>query len=201
MMNWKRIGAWCGILAGVQFVIVTFIIMAIYPEGYSFLENYFSELGLSETNGYPTPLNWFLFATATTLAGAFSIPFWLTIRTLFTETTPLRIIGYIGTILGIAAGPCLAGVGIFAADLFGLAHGLSTVYFFILFSLAIGVYSFGILLNSEYENIYSLIGIIVAIICLTHIFLIGGAAMQKLAVYSLILYSVFQGHKLLKTYE
>jgi hypothetical membrane protein len=175
--------------------------MAIFPEGYSFLDNYFSELGLSVTRGYPTPLNWFLFATATTLAGALSIPFWLTIRTLFTETTPLKVLGYIGTILGIAAGPCLAGVGIFAADLFLLEHALSTIYFFIIFSLAIGVYSVGILLNKEYENVYALVGVIVAIICLIHIFLIGGAAMQKAAVYSLVLYSVFQGYKLLNTFE
>ena len=63
------------------------------------------------------------------------------------------------------------------------------------------MYSVGILLNNEYENVYSLVGIIVAITCLTHIFLIGGAAMQKLAVYSLVIYSAFQGLKLVKTYE
>ena len=182
-------------------MILTFILMLMFPEGYSFLDNYFSELGLSVIRGYPTPLNWFLFATATTVAGALSIPFWLTIRTVFTETTLLKVIGYIGTLLGIAAGPCLAGVGIFAGDLYGLQHGLSTLFFFVLFSLAIGVYSVGILLTNEYENIYSLVGIIVAIICLTHIFVIGGAAMQKLAVYSLVLYSAFQGFKLLKTLE
>ena len=113
----------------------------------------------------------------------------------------MKVIGWLGTILGIAAGPCLAGVGIFAGDLYGLQHGWSTLLFFVLFSLAIGTYSVGILLNNEYQNVYALVGIIVAIICLTHIFLIHGAAMQKVAVYSLILYSVFQGHKLLNTFE
>ena len=90
VVNWKRIGAWCGILAGIQFVIITFILMVFYPEGYSFMEIPFSALGLLVTRGYPTPMNWFMFATATTLAGALSMPFWLTIRTLFTETTPAR---------------------------------------------------------------------------------------------------------------
>ena len=93
-MNWKRIGAWCGILAGIQFVIMTFILMLMFPEGYSFLDNYFSELGLSVIRGYPTPLNWFLFATATTLAGALIIPFWITIRTVFIENRQLKAIGY-----------------------------------------------------------------------------------------------------------
>ncbi|MFX0107986.1 MAG: hypothetical protein ACFE7R_06870 [Candidatus Hodarchaeota archaeon] len=201
-MNWKRIGSWCGILAGIQFVIITFIIMIPYPGGYSFLENSFSSLGLSITNGVPTPLNWFMFATATTLAGGLSIPFWLSIRTLFEETTSLKALSWIGTILGVIAGPLLAGVGIFAGDVYPDQHGFSTIYFFLLFSSAIIIYSIAILLNKDYENAYALIGVIVAIICYTYVLVpgFGNAAMQKLAVYSLVLYSVFQGHKLLKVF-
>jgi hypothetical membrane protein len=201
-LNWKRIGAWCGIIAGIQFVIITFTIMLFYPEGYSFLENSFSSLGLSVTRGYPTPLNWFMFATATTLAGALSIPFWLSIRTVFTETTPLKALSWIGTILGLVAGPLLAGIGIFAGDVYPAQHGFSTIYFFLLFSSAIIVYSIAILLNKDYENVYALIGIIVAIICYTYVLVpgFGNAAMQKLAVYALVLYSAFQGYKLLKVF-
>jgi len=200
-MNWKRLGAWCGILAGVSFVILTFILMAMYPGGYDFFANYFSQLGLSVINGVDTPLNWFLFAVATTLSGMLSIPFWFAIRTVFTETTPLRVISGIGTILGIVAGPCLAGVGIFAGDLYGYQHGMSTILFFLLFAIAIAVYSIGILLNPNYENGYALVGIVVCIICIVHIFFGGGAPMQKLAVYSIVLYSVFQGYKLLKVFQ
>ena len=132
--HWQRIGAWCGISAGIQFVIITFVIMIPYPEGYSFFENTFSSLGLSITRGVPTPQNWLMFATATTLAGVLSMPFWISIRTQFTETRPQKILSSLGTVLGLVAGPCLAGVGIFAADLFGLQHGLSTILFFLLFS-------------------------------------------------------------------
>jgi len=190
-------------VAGIQFVIITFTIMIPYPEGYSFLENSFSSLGLSVTRGYPTPWNWFLFATATTLAGVLSIPFWLSIRTLFTETSVEKILSGLGTVLGIIAGPCLAGVGIFAGDLYGTEHGWSTILFFLLFSSAIIIYSIAILINKDYEWVYALIGIIVAIICYTYILApgFGNAAMQKLAVYSLILYSVFQGYKLLKVFN
>lgn len=177
--------------------------MAFYPEGYSFLEDSFSSLGLSVTRGIPTPQNWFMFATATTLAGGLSMPFWLTIRDRFTETTPLRALSWLGTILGVIAGPCLAGLGIFAGDVFGVQHYWSTILFFLLFSSAIIIFSIAILINKDYENVYALIGIIVAIICYTHILVpgFGNAAMQKLAVYSLILYSVFQGYKLLKVYQ
>jgi len=199
--NWKRIGSWCGILAGVQFVIITFAIMIPYPEGYSFLENSFSSLGLSVTRGVPTPWNWFFFATATTVAGALSIPFWLTIRTAFTNTTPQKALSWIGTIIGVIAGPCLAGVGIFAGDVFPYQHGWSTLLFFILFAIAIAFYSFAIILNKEYGYLYALVGFIACIILFLHIYVIGGAAMQKLTVYSIILYSVFQGHRLLKMHQ
>ncbi|MHA2423806.1 MAG: DUF998 domain-containing protein [Candidatus Thorarchaeota archaeon] len=201
MMNWKRMGAWCGILAGVSFVILTFILMGIYPGGYDFFTNYFSQLGLSEINGIDTPFNWFLFAVATSLSGMLSIPFWISIRTVFMASTSLRAISGIGTAIGIVAGPCLAGVGIFAGDLFGPQHGWSTILFFILFAIAIAVYSVGIVLNPDYENIYALVGFIVCAICLGHIFIGGGALGQKIAVYSIVLYSMFQGYKLLKVFE
>ncbi len=200
-MNWKRIGTWCGIVAGIQFIVITFTIMIFYPEGYSFLENTFSSLGLSVTKGYSTPWNWFGFATATTVAGSLMVPFWLTIRTVFTETPIQRGLSWLGTILGVAAAPCLVGIGIFAADLFGVQHGWSTILFFILMALTIGVYSVVILLNKEYENGYAMVGIITVALCLLYIFVIGGAAMQKVAVYAIILFSVLQGHKLLKIFE
>ncbi|MDF1539016.1 MAG: hypothetical protein P1Q69_08940 [Candidatus Thorarchaeota archaeon] len=200
-MNMKRMGAWCGIIAGIQFIIITFGIMLFYPEGYSFLENTFSSLGYSVTKGYPTPLNWLFFATATTLAGALSIPFWLTLRTVFTETALQRGLSWVATILGLVSAPCLAGVGIFAADLYGLQHGLSTILFFILVALGIGVYSVVILLNTEYPNTYSLVGIITGVLCILYILVIHGAAMQKVAVYAIILYTVFQGYELLKIFE
>ncbi|MFX1370095.1 MAG: hypothetical protein ACFFAY_16010 [Promethearchaeota archaeon] len=198
--NWKRIGAWCGILAGIQFVILTFANMLIYPGGYSFLENSFSQLGFSVINSVETPLNWFLFAAATTIAGVLSIPFWLAIRTPFTETELQRVISGIGTIIGIIAGPCLAGIGIFAGDVYPTQHGWSTLLFFLLYAIAIAIYTIVILVNKEYGYIYAL-GIIATVILFLHIYVIRGAAMQKLTVYSIIFYSVFQGHRLLKLYQ
>jgi hypothetical membrane protein len=102
--------------------------------------------------------------------------------------------------IGSVAGVCLCGVGIFAGDIYGALHGWSTILFFLLFAIAIAIYSVGILLNPEYENVYALVGIIVCAMCLIHIFFGGGAPMQKVAVYSIVLYSVFQGYKLLKVY-
>lgn len=197
-LNWRKIGAICGILAGLQFVVLSFADMLIYPGGYNFFENYFSQLGLSVINSVDTPLNWFLFATATTLGGIFTVPFYLSIRTVFTETGVQKALSGLGTALGVLAAPCLAGIGIFAADLFLFEHAWSTIIFFVLTAIAIATYSIAILLKSDYHNLYSLIGIIVAIICLLHIYGpgFGTAIMQKAAVYALVSWSAFQGYEL-----
>jgi len=175
---------------------MTFGIMLFYPEGYDFLNNSFSSLGLTVTRGYATPINHAVFAITCTLAGGASVPFWLSLRTVFTESTPQKVISWIGTILGLVAAPFLAALAIFAGDVYPVEHGWSTILFFILFALAITVYSFGILLNKEYDNKYALVGFVVAIIDIVYIFFIGTAWMQKIAVYSMVLYSAFQGYRL-----
>ncbi|MFX0054905.1 MAG: hypothetical protein ACFFAD_08270 [Candidatus Hermodarchaeota archaeon] len=199
-MNWRKIGAISGILAGLQFVVLSFVDMLIYPGGYNFFENYFSQLGLAVINSVDTPVNWFLFATATTLGGIFTVPFYLSIRTVFTETRMQKALSGLGTALGVVAAPCLAGIGIFAADLFLFEHAWSTIIFFVLTAIAIATYSIAILLKSDYQNLYSLVGIIVAIICLLHIYGpgFGTAIMQKAAVYALVSWSAFQGYELRK---
>ncbi|MFX1272214.1 MAG: hypothetical protein ACFFAX_11045 [Promethearchaeota archaeon] len=199
-LNWRKIGAISGILAGLQFVVLSFVDMLIYPGGYNFFENYFSQLGLAVINSVDTPVNWFLFATATTLGGIFTVPFYLSIRTVFTETRMQKALSGLGTALGVVAAPCLAGIGIFAADLFLFEHAWSTIIFFVLTAIAIATYSIAILLKSDYQNLYSLVGIIVAIICLLHIYGpgFGTAIMQKAAVYALVSWSAFQGYELRK---
>ncbi|MHA2211203.1 MAG: hypothetical protein ACXABV_18760 [Candidatus Thorarchaeota archaeon] len=199
-MNWKRIGAWCGILASVQYVILsTTIMLFLYPGGYNFIDP-ISSLGLSVTNGVPTPLNWFMWATAVTLHGAFQIPFWLSWRTVFTETTPLKTLGWIGSILGVAGAPFWAMTGIFAWDIYPNLHlfaGNFTGLFFLFPSI---IYSIVILLNKDYGNVYALIGIIVVLIGVAYV-LTPFWYLEKLAHYSVQLYFVLQGFGLLRYYR
>lgn len=198
MVDWKRVGAICGILGGILFVIFTFIDMLIYPGGYSFIDNYFSQLGLTVINGQPAFPNYVLFVAACTSAAVCSIPFWIAIKMEFSDNQKVNIIGWIGTILGFIAAPFLSSLALFAGDIFPAQHGWSTILFFIFYSLAIVVYSIGMLFNSEYNSLLSVVGFAVAAICLIHIFLLGTALMQKTAVYALVLWSGFQGYYLLK---
>ncbi len=164
-MSWKRIGAYLGIIGPIQFIIITAILMTIYPfPGYNFFVNTFSSLGLTVTNGAPTPHHNILFAITCTFVAVASIPFFLALRTLFTKTTPLLIISGIGTILGLAAMPFLSALAIFAVDAFPFQHGIATQVFFFLIAIAIIIYSVAIFLNSEYSNLFGLIGIIIGIL-------------------------------------
>jgi hypothetical membrane protein len=202
-LQWKKIGAYGGILGGVLFVIITFINMAIYPDGYNFLLDYFSDLGRTVTNGVPSPADYFLFSLACTAAAVCSIPFWLAIRTLFTAPARLKYLGWLGTILGLVAAPFLSGLALFACDVFPTQHGWATIAFFLLYSSAIVVYSIAIFLNKEYGYLYGIIGVIVAVICYAYVLVpfLGTALVQKIAVYALILWSAFQGIRLFKAFK
>ncbi len=207
--SWKRIGAYLGILGGIIFVVVTFIAMLTYPGGYSFLENSFSALGLTVINSTESMLNYYLFVTACTGAAVCLIPFLFAMRTLFTETTGLKVLSWLGTILGLGAAPNLSALAIFAGNVFPDIHGNTTRLFFILIMAGILCYSIAIMMNSEYRNIYAGIGFIVVIVCLLHIVAMfgifseyfGTALWQKVSVYALVLWSVFQGYELLKIFD
>jgi hypothetical protein len=205
VLNWKRIGALCGILASVQYVIIsTTIMLFLYPGGFDFFTDATSTLGYSVTNGVPTPLNWFMWATATSLHGALQIPFWLSLRTAFTETTPLKTLSWIGAILAVAGTPFWVLVGVFAWDLYPDLHlfagdmtTLFLVWPYILFSIAI-------LLNKDYGNVYALIGIIVVIIGFVYFltsFWYLSEALAKLTHYSSQLYFILQGFGLLRYFR
>jgi len=154
-------------------------------------------------------LNYFLFVTACTGAAVCLVPFLFAMRTLFTDTTGLKVLSWLGTLLGLGAAPNLSALAIFAGNVFPDIHGNTTRLFFILIMLGILCYSIAILMKSEYENIYALIGLIVVVVCVLHIVtmfgiasdLLGTALWQKVSVYGLVLWSVFQGYKLLKIFE
>jgi hypothetical membrane protein len=209
MKSWKRISAYLGIFGAIFFVITTFIAMLTYPGGYSFLDNYVSELGLTVTNGQPSLLNYVLFSAACTGVAICIIPFLFAMRTEFNDSTTLKIISWGGTISGVAAAPFLSALALFAADVYGTEHGLATLLFFLLITIGIVIFSIAILLKTDYSNLYALIGFIVVTICFLHIgaffspifAVFGSAVWQKVSVYALVLWSAFQGYYLLKVFE
>jgi hypothetical membrane protein len=182
--------------------------MLTYPGGYSFLENYFSQLGFTVIDLQPSMLNYVLFNIACSSAAVCLVPFVLAMRTVFTETGLLKGLSWVGTILVLAAAPNLSALALFA-DVYPSQHILTTMLFFLLVTLGILIYSIAILLDKNYGNLYALIGLVVVVICFLHVGaffspafdMFGTAVWQKLSVYALILWSAFQGYRLLKIFQ
>jgi len=184
------------VLGGFQFIVVTFIAMLFYPDGYSFTENYFSHLGTTVTlRGKPNNVSSFLFLIACVITGAILIPFWIVITTLFSDKKITKYMSLLGSTMGVVSSPFLMGIAIFPGDTQYELHLLSTRAFFLLFAFAIVVYSVAILLNRNYQNFYAYIGIFFFIIIVLFIFRFFasiGAIMQKIIVYSFISWSAIQ---------
>ena len=156
LKDWRTLACILTVVGVSQFIIFTIVAMFLYPEGYSFLGNNFSDLGStvvikpgSIQTDIENPICRWIF-TITVVFTAFSlIPFLLTLRTLFRENLGQSVLSYIGSIAGLTAIPFLAGIGIFPTDTKHDWHELSALTFFKLFALVIIIYSLAILLNKN----------------------------------------------------
>ena len=136
LKDWQTLSCILTVVGVSQFIIFTIVAMFLYPEGYSFLENDFSDLGSTVVikpgdiqTDIENPICRWIF-TLTVVFTAFSlIPFLLTLRTLVRENLGQRILSYIGSITGLTAMPFLAGIGIFPTDTKSEWHDLSALRF------------------------------------------------------------------------
>jgi hypothetical membrane protein len=126
----------------------------------------------------------------------------LALRTNFTRTKAEKYLSGAGTFLGIFASPFLALLSIFPANLQFGPHMLATRFFFLLFGLAIIIYTPALILNKDYNKVLAFYGVLVAIAALLYIFLfILNAAFQKFTIYLMISWVIVQGVYLLKRKE
>jgi len=191
-----RIGYLSGIIAVIQFVILTAIAMAIYPGGYSLFRNLFSQLGCTvlSNNGQSCMPSRIIFIIACTITAVLNIPFMLALRTNFTQTKAEKYLSGAGTFLGITASPFLSLLSIFPANLQFGAHILVTRLFFLLFGQAVIIFTTALILNKNYNKVMAFYGVLVAIAALLYIFLfIQNAAFQKFTVYFMISWVIVQG--------
>lgn len=202
LKSWKRMGCLIAVVGTLQMIVLTFIAMIIYPDGYSFTEHYFSHLGLTRTpDGNPNSFSQALFIIALVVAAIALIPFWIVMTTIFSDLEGIKYFIYFGSILGLLSSPFLIGVAIFPGDTHGALHSMSARNFFLLFAIAILVYSIAIFFNKDYQNIYAIVGIIFSIIIVLFIFRFFSAInpiMQKTIIYGFCLWGVFQITKIWK---
>jgi hypothetical protein len=177
--------------------------MRVFPGGFDIIWGYMSTLGVTVTAaGIPSPLNFLLYGSACTLAAMCLVPFWVVYHRAFTEPRRAMHTSLIGSGLGIAACPFIALAGLTPGNLMIDIHRLVSFLFFVLYIGAILVYSYAILLSKDIGNRYALFGIVAVSLCFMHIAgpLVGLPQIQKIAVYSLFLWPLFQGIKLVNVF-
>jgi hypothetical membrane protein len=187
----SRLACIITIFGVLQFFLLTFLAAFFYPGGYDYFGYYFSDLGaVVARNGDPNLISRILFFVALTLLALALIPFWLTIRSLFTEPGKEKILSTIGSTLGVISSPFLIGIGLFPLDTQLETHFLVTLIFVLLFLLATLFYSITIILNQNYSNYFGIIGFVLFAIPIAS-FTISfmdpfdpvGAFLQKIALY------------------
>jgi len=200
--SWKQIACIFAIIGAVQFIIITFIAMLLYADGYSFTGHYISHLGTTKTvKGSPNTIPRILFIITCVIAGISLIPFWIVITTLFLDSPLMKYVSLLGSTLGLISTPFIMALAIYAADTHGPEHSITTRIFFLLFAAAILIYSIAILLNSDYQNSFSFVGIAFSIIIVLFIFgyfRFMNIIMQKIIVYGFIVWASIQVIKVWK---
>ena len=193
----------------IQFVLLTFIAMLFYPggthdnpaaTGYSFFNNFFSDLGLTVSpSGETSTVSFFLFRLSLSLAGLAIILFFLTSPALF-KNTPGRIPSLLGSIVGVFSGFSYIGIAFTPADLHLEWHGNFVLLAFSSFLLVVILYTIAIFLNKDYPNRYAYVYLVFAVLLAAYLWLLFEgpndirvqATGQKVIVYAEIIYMFIQ---------
>ena len=198
----SRLACIVTIFGVLQFFVLTFLATFLYPGDYDYFGYYFSDLGaVAARNGDPNLISRELFFIALTLLSIALIPFWLTIRSLFTESNKEKILGKIGSTLGVMSSPFLIAIALFPLDTQLESHFLATLVFVLLFVSATLLYSISIILNQNYPNYFGIIGIILFAIPIASFtisfmdpFASLGAFLQKIALYGYFIWVLLPTH-------
>jgi len=151
-------------VACLLFPILTTLAMLFYPggtrgnpdaQGYSFFENFFSELGLTQSYaGGPQTASFMLFTAALSLAGAALVLYYCLAPSLFWEKTSSRILSLAGSLFGIISGLSFIGVAFTPADVYLAPHTLFVQLAFVTFFIAVSFYAAAIFIHPGFPNKY-----------------------------------------------
>ncbi len=209
------------IIGCLQFVILTAIAMIFYrggtyvdpfSSGYTFWQNYFSDLGRTVAHsGIQNITSFVLFTITLSLWGITQIPFYVAFSNLFKNYQNLRRISYIGSILGVISAISYVGIAFTPSDITGRLHDFFVVIGFSLVFFSIILYSFVIFKNENYPNFYATILVFSAFILgIYFLFLfftpnsytLGGLLIyvvgQKFMIYTLLICNSIQAYGALR---
>jgi hypothetical protein len=166
----------------VLFVVLTIVAMFFYPggtlvdpttSGYSFLINYFSDLGLTWCHArVPNTVSAVLFVTALTMAGSGLVLFFLAFPQFFARSRWGKLISLIGSIFGVIAGLCFIGVALTPANLVLETHLAIMMWAFRTFSVAVICYTVAIFREPDYPNRFGLVFVGFAALLVSYVVLL-----------------------------
>jgi len=169
----RRIWLWC-IASFMVYACFNGLAMPIYPggtssesdaQGYRFLENFFSDLGMVRTyGGQPNTGSLLLFASAMGWMGTAFILFSATMPGYFTASRLERAASRVGSIGGVLAGLSCVGIAVTPWDLYLSAHLLFVYLLSMSFLLAVVGYFVAIWANRSYPNAYAAVFAVYTII-------------------------------------
>lgn len=116
------------------FIGLTLIAMLLYPggtfndqtsQGYSFFNNFFSDLGMTRTRSNASnTISMILFTSASTGVGIGLAIFFIAFAQLFTSPRSSKRLSTLGAVFGVVAGICFIGVALTPWNLYLDAHNL-----------------------------------------------------------------------------
>ncbi len=200
------------------FAVLTASAMLVYPggtianhatTGYSFLHNFFSDLGNTTTwSGLPNPISASLFFVALVAAGSGMALFFIAFARFFQAERTVMILSRLGSLAGVLSALCFIGVAFSPANLSLDLHVQFVNWAFRLFPVAVILYIIAILRQSFYPRRAVLVLGAFAILLILYLWLLSygpGVKMadgemiqatgQKIIVYASILTVLIQGYE------
>jgi len=166
----------------VLFVVLTLVAMLFYAggtlvdpttTGYSFLTNYFSDLGLTWSHArQQNTVSAVLFISALTMAGTGLILFFLAFPRFFAGSRWGKLLSVIGSAFGIVAGLCFVGVALTPANLVLEAHLAIMMWSFRTFTVAVIFYTIAIFRQPDYPNVFGFIFVAFAVLLVLYVLLL-----------------------------
>lgn len=202
--TWQQYAFLTTMIGCIQFVLLTSIAMLIYPggtradpttSGYSFFNNFFSDLGLVVSlSGQANTGAFILFTLALTLAGLGLILFFLAAPVLF-RNRPTKLFSIFGSIVGVFSGLAYIGIAYTPADLNLEWHQIYVPLAFGTFLVVVVLYTLAIFLETNYPNRYAFVYLVFALLLAAYMWLLLAgpqdmhtqATGQKIIVYAQII--------------
>lgn len=153
--NWRQKVFLFGMIANLQFVILSLIAMVFYRGGFSYLTDPLCALGFTHVAGESNIISCLIFNTSMFLVGVSVIFLFSTLLSFFSDDPIEKFFSSAGTIFAIFSGIAMCGVALTPADINFEAHVIFVpfTFFFVLFMVSF--YIIPLVKNTRFPNRYS----------------------------------------------